>query len=192
MIPRERIKTYLDLTETQAVSRRYFLIGFFDGLLTIAGLIIGAFISGHNDPRLVLSVGFATMLAVGISSAWGAFEAERIEQESLKRKREKHLLFRFEDSIIEDAHRFAVFVTSAVHGIAPIIGSIILLIPYLILPPLEAFEFSIILCCISLFLIGALMGRIFEGNIFINGLRTLILGLLIMLLVAVLNPAHVV
>ena len=192
MIPRERIKTYLDLTETQAVSRRYFLIGFFDGLLTIAGLIIGAFISGHNDSRLVLSVGFATMLAVGISSAWGAFEAERIEQESLKRKREKHLLFRFGDGIIEDAHRFAVVITSAVHGIAPIIGSIILLIPYLILPPLEAFEFSIILCCISLFLIGTLMGRIFEGNIFINGLRTLVLGLLIMLLVAILNPAHVV
>uniref|UniRef100_A0A7J2TID7 VIT family protein n=1 Tax=Archaeoglobus fulgidus TaxID=2234 RepID=A0A7J2TID7_ARCFL len=192
MISGEKIRTYLDLAEAYSVSRRYFLIGFFDGLLAIAGFIVGAFISGHNDPKLVLSVGFATMLAIGISSAWGAFEAERIEQQFLKRKRERHMLSSFERSLIEDAHKFAILITSAVHGIAPVLGSIVLMAPYFFLPPLEAFEASMAIFCLSLFIVGVFMGRNVGGNVLINGLRTLLFGFFVMLLVIFLNPAHVI
>ncbi|MEM0350876.1 MAG: VIT1/CCC1 transporter family protein [Archaeoglobaceae archaeon] len=193
MVPKDRLKTYLHLTDAASISRRYFIIGFFDGILTMAGMIVGAFISGHNDSRLIITVGVATALAIGISSAWGAFEAERIEQKTVKRRREKHMLSKFgRNNIIDDAHKFAVFVTSLIHGIAPIFGSFILIIPYLIFPPFEAFETSIVICCTSLFILGAVMGRMIEENVFLNGLRMLLFGTLVMLLVLILNPTHVI
>lgn len=191
MIPRD-FKAYWEIADVSTVSRRYFVIGFFDGLITIAGLIIGAFISGENDSRLILTVGFATALALGISSMWGAFEIERIEQRVEKRKREKYMLSKLENSIIEDAHRFATLFTSLIHGVAPILGAILLIIPYAFLPPLEAFEVAVAVCCFSFFILGAVIGKMGEENAVLNGLRMLVFGIVVMLIVLVLNPGHVI
>ncbi|MEM0202730.1 MAG: VIT1/CCC1 transporter family protein [Archaeoglobaceae archaeon] len=191
MIPRD-FKTYFEITDVSAVSRRYFVIGFFDGLITIAGLIIGAFISGENDSKLILTVGFATALALGISSMWGAFEIERIEQKVEKRRREKYMLSKLEDSIIEDAHRFATLFTSFIHGISPILGAIVLIIPYAFLSPLEAFEVAIVVCCFSFFILGVVIGKMGEENAILNGLRMLVFGIVVMLVVLILNPGHVI
>ncbi|MEM1751763.1 MAG: VIT1/CCC1 transporter family protein, partial [Archaeoglobaceae archaeon] len=91
-------RVYFDLVEISAISRRYFVIGFFDGLITIAGMIIGAYLSGHNTRELIIPVGFATALALGISSSWGAFEAERIEQKALRYRREKSMLSKLDET----------------------------------------------------------------------------------------------
>ncbi len=188
----KKLKTYFEISEVSAVSRRYFVIGFFDGLLTIAGLIIGAFISGENDPKLILTIGFATALALGISSMWGAFEIERIEQKVEKKKREKYMLSKLEDSIIEEAHRFATLFTSFVHGVAPILGALILIAPYAFLSPLEAFEASIAICCLSFVILGVVMGKMAEENVILNGIRMLVFGVIVMLLVLLINPGHVI
>lgn len=187
-----RFKAYCEIAEIASVSRRYFVIGFFDGLITIAGLIIGAFISGENDSKLILTIGFATALALGISSMWGAFEIERIEQKTKKLTREKHMLSRLENSIIKEAHEFATLFTSLIHGIAPIVGAVILMIPYAILPPFEAFEVAIAVCIVSFFVLGAVLGKMAEENLILNGLRMLIFGIAVMLAVLILNPGHVI
>ncbi|MFN3383723.1 MAG: VIT1/CCC1 transporter family protein [Archaeoglobaceae archaeon] len=188
----KKFKAYFDIAEVSAVSRRYFVIGFFDGLLTMAGLIIGAFISGENNPKLILTIGFATALALGISSMWGAFEIERIEQKVEKRKREKYMLSKLENSIIEEAHQFATVFTSLIHGVSPILGAIVLIIPYALLSPLEAFEASIAICCLSFFILGVLMGKMAEENVILNGIRMLVFGIIVMLLVLIINPGHVI
>ncbi|KUK07063.1 MAG: hypothetical protein XD48_0687 [Archaeoglobus fulgidus] len=114
---RERIKLYSEMTDIASVSRRYFIIGFFDGVLTILGLIIGSHLSGEISARLVITAGVATALALGISSSWGAFEAERIEQKIMKDQKEKALLVNSRESTIDRAHRFAAYVSSIIHGI---------------------------------------------------------------------------
>lgn len=187
-----KIETYFQITDIATISRRYFIIGFFDGLITIAGMIIGAFISGHNVPELIIPVGFATALALGISSSWGAFEAERVEQKALKKRREKAIISRLEGTVLNEAHNFATFFSSFVHGIAPILGALILIFPYLFLSPFEAFKASMILCSSIVFLLGIIMGKMAEENVFINGIRMLVLGILVLLVVLILNPGHVI
>ncbi|MEM1578169.1 MAG: VIT1/CCC1 transporter family protein [Archaeoglobaceae archaeon] len=188
----KKIETYFQITNVATISRRYFIIGFFDGLITVAGMIIGAFISGHNDSELIIPVGFATALALGISSSWGAFEAERIEQKALKKRRERVIISRLEGTVLDEAHKFATLFSSFVHGIAPILSAIILILPYLFFSPFEAFEASMILCSSLIFLLGMVMGKMADENVFINGIRMLILGILVLLAVLILNPGHVI
>ncbi len=187
---KENLELYRQLTDLESVSRRYFVIGFFDGILTVLGMIVGAHLSGEASPRLILSAGIATAIALGISSAWGAFEAERVEQKVMKKEKEKALLVNNRECAIDRAHRYATYISSTVHGIAPIIASMIPLLPYALLPVEEAYVVSIIAGLASLFIVGAAIGRVAGFNIVISGMRMFLAGVLTMLVVLFLSPTH--
>lgn len=187
---RERIKLYSEMTDIASVSRRYFIIGFFDGVLTILGLIIGSHLSGEISARLVITAGVATALALGISSSWGAFKAERIEQKIMKDQKEKALLVNSRESTIDRAHRFAAYVSSIIHGIAPIIGAILPLIPYAFLPLEEAFVMAVAIGFASLFILGAVMGKSARFNVFVSGFRMFLAGVVTAVIVTILSPSH--
>ncbi|WP_202320679.1 VIT1/CCC1 transporter family protein [Archaeoglobus neptunius] len=187
---REDLKLYSEMTDITSVSRRYFVIGFFDGVLTVLGLIIGAHMVGEISSRLIISAGVAAALALGISSSWGAFEAERIEQKIIKDEKDKALLVNSRECTIDRAHRFAAYVSSLVHGIAPIIAAMIPIAPYVFLPLDEAFVASVCLGFFSLFVVGAVMGKIARFNVILSGLRMLLAGVLTAVIVTLLSPSH--
>ncbi len=194
---RDRIKKFKDdlelysrMTDITSISRRYFVIGFFDGVLTILGMIIGAHMAGEASSRLILSAGVATALALGISSSWGAFEAERIEQKIMKDRKERALLINSKECSIDRAHQFATYVSSIIHGISPIIAAFIPLLPYVFLPIEEAFTVAVSLGFASLFVVGSIMGRLAKFNIVLSGFRMLLAGILTALLVTILSPSH--
>ncbi len=187
---REQISLYSEVTDLASVSRRYFIIGFFDGVLTILGLIIGSHLSGEISARLIITAGVATALALGISSSWGAFEAERIEQKIMRDQKERALLINSKESAIDRAHRFAAYVSSIVHGIAPIIGAILPIIPYAFLPLEEAFIAAVTIGFASLFILGAVMGRSAKFNMFVSGFRMFLAGVLTAVVVTLLSPSH--
>lgn len=187
---REKINLYSEVTNLTSVSRRYFIIGFFDGVLTILGLIIGSHLSGEISARLIITAGVATALALGISSSWGAFEAERIEQKIMRDQKERALLINSKESAIDRAHRFAAYVSSIIHGIAPIIGAILPIIPYAFLPLKEAFIAAITIGFASLFILGAVMGRSAKFNMFVSGFRMFLAGVLTAVVVTILSPSH--
>ena len=66
------IKKYLRISNAAGILRRYFVMNAFDGALTIFGVILGAFAAGITEFSLVVSIGLATSIAVGISGIWGA------------------------------------------------------------------------------------------------------------------------
>ncbi len=187
---RENFELYSEMTDIVSVSRRYFVIGFFDGVLTVLGMIMGAHLSGEASARLILSAGVATALALGISSAWGAFEAERIEQKIMKDRKERALLVNARNCAIDRAHKFAAYVSSIIHGIAPIVAAVIPLFPYTIMPEEEAFTAAMVVGLLSLFIVGAVMGRIAKFNLVLSGLRMLLAGVATMLIVTALSPSH--
>jgi len=187
---REQITLYTEVTDLASVSRRYFIIGFFDGVLTILGLIIGSHLSGEISARLIITAGVATALALGISSSWGAFEAERIEQKIMRDQKERALLVNSKESAIDRAHRFAAYVSSIIHGIAPIIGAILPIIPYAFLPLEEAFIAAVTIGFASLFILGAVMGRSAKFNMFVSGFRMFLAGVLTAVVVTLLSPSH--
>lgn len=86
------VRIYCQMTDIISISRRYFVIGFFDGVLTILGMVMGAHLSGKASAEIILTAGVATALALSISSGWGAYEAERVEQTLEADEKRKMLL----------------------------------------------------------------------------------------------------
>jgi predicted membrane protein (TIGR00267 family) len=185
----EKYKLYSQITDLSSVSRRYFVIGFFDGALTILGLIMGAHLSGEASNNLIISAGIATALALGISSGFGAYEAEIIEQNIKKKEIEKAMLSNV-GGVIDSAHKVAIYFSAFIHGIAPLIASLIPLAPYAILPLDLAFYSSMVLGFVSLFVVGFIFGRISKTNVLIAGLKFVLAGVITLIVITILNPAH--
>jgi predicted membrane protein (TIGR00267 family) len=184
-------RLYCNVTNVIPISRRYFVIGYFDGVLTVLGMIIGAHLSGKASSQLIVSAGIATAIALGISSGWGAYEAERVEQRAVKMEKERALLKKV-DGFMNGAHKFAIYISSIVHAISPIIAAAIPLSAYLFLPMNLAFILALSLGLSQLFVIGALMGKVSEMNVFLAGLRLVLAGVVTLAVVTILNPSHLI
>jgi len=185
----ERYRMYSCITDLSSTSRRYFVIGFFDGVLTILGMIMGAHLSGQATSQIIISAGIATGLALGISSGWGAYEAEKIEQTIMMREKQKALLVE-KSSAVSRAHVFATYISSLVHAFAPIPAAFIPLIPYVFMEAEKALVPAVIVGLSSLFVVGSMMGKISKRNILIAGLRMMLAGVATLAVVTVLNPSH--
>jgi predicted membrane protein (TIGR00267 family) len=73
-------REYDKLANISEIARRYFAMNAFDGVLTIIGVLMGNFVAGVSDARIVLSTGLATCVAMGISGLWGAYLTESAER----------------------------------------------------------------------------------------------------------------
>ena len=63
----EQVRELSALAEVGEIARRYFAMNAFDGVLTIIGVLVGSYTAGVTDARIVLTTGFSTALAMGIS-----------------------------------------------------------------------------------------------------------------------------
>jgi len=94
----EKIRTYNDITDFLSIARRYFVNNFYDGMLTILGIILGFFISAlrgsqHTiDSYLVLLTGFATSISMLVSGLSGSYISEKAEQRKLKLELDKAMV----------------------------------------------------------------------------------------------------
>jgi len=185
----DKYKIYSQITDIPSISRRYFVIGYFDGVLTIMGLIVGAHLSGEISNTLIIGAGFATALALAVSSGFGAYEAEIIEQSIKKKELEKAMLCEV-GGVIETAHKIAVYISAFVHAVAPLIGASIPLIPYIIFPANVAYYDSLAIGFLSLFAVGFSFGRLSKTNVILAGLKFVLAGLITLAIITVLNPVH--
>ncbi len=176
-----RLSSYLKLTKSGAIARRYFVIGAFDGALTILGVIIGAYASqGHEHPELakqiILAAGFSGGIALAISSTVGAYEAERVEHLLQHKQIEKAMLRPVEGDRV-DAMRVSIFVSAMAHGVAPLVAAFVPLLPFLFLPLGDAVVTAIALTLGFLFALGAYLGSLLKEMVLYTGLRFVIAGL---------------
>src|SRR5207245_510479 len=94
----------------------------FDGALTVLGIIIGAVGAGATEAHkpLILSASVGAAVALAVSSAVGAYEAERVEKKLDITTIERALLARLSEEH-KEAFQFAAIVVALV--ILFIIGS---------------------------------------------------------------------
>ena len=90
----DKLRGYMDLADVGEIARRYAAMNAFDGILTIMGVLLGCYTAHVRDPRVVVSTGMATALAVGISGLWGAYLTETAER--------KRSLGELEQSVLAD------------------------------------------------------------------------------------------
>ena len=177
----QKLKFHIELTKSGAIARRYFVIGAFDGALTILGVILGAYVTeGHVHPdlakHLILGAGFAGGIALAMSSTVGAYEAERVEHVLNHQQLEKAMLRPVEGSR-KEAMRVSIGISAMVHGVAPLLAAFVPLIPFFFMTLDEAVVTAIGLTISFLFLLGAYLGSLIKEMIIYTGLRFVIAGL---------------
>lgn len=187
----EEFAEYRRLASIDEIGRRVIANNGFDGILTIIGVLMGSYVAGVQEPRIVVSTGLATCMAIGISGAWGSYMAETAER--------KHELQELGQALLRDMHgskqaraaRFATLVITALDGLSPFLAGMTMLIPFLI-PGLcteisHCYLASISLAMIELFGLGAFLGKVARESIVRSGLRMILAGIVCIGLTFLLN-----
>jgi len=183
----KKYREYAKLTDMASISRRYFVIGSFDGALTILGVILGSLHSLSRE--LVITAGVAGGVALGVSSIVGAYEAERVENKLEHMELEGAMLTKVRGTH-EKALRFTTIIGSMVHGVSPMIAALIPVIPFLFLEVHTALIVSISITLCFLFIMGAYMGSLIKENIVYSGLRFILAGLITAALTYFIGGGH--
>ena len=183
---RKNIKMAAEMHDLLPIVRRYFVIGAFDGALTIMGVILGAYAVGELTSQLVIVAGIAAGVALSVSSAVGAYEAERIESALQHKEIEKAMLCQVEGTRKETA-QLSNLMSALVHGIAPLIAAFIPIIPFFFMPEQDAMLFAIVITLGFLFAMGAYLGSLLKQMIIYTALRFVAAGLITAILVFLLG-----
>ena len=203
-----RWKRYIELSEVIPLIERFFVMNAFDGSLTTLGIIIGSwvgnggftgmpwsFIFSSEQIKLVVLVGLATALSMGVSGIWGSYLTEEAEREKEQHEIEKAMAMtadqKFsEDSEIVKAQKFGSKLCALVDGLSPATAAIICLIPFFLAlaMPLNLVAFGASMSCTFglLIFLGIFLGKISHKSLGISALKMVGAGIIITLLFIIL------
>lgn len=180
------------ISESAAITRRYTVIGAFDGALTVLGIILGAILAHVESDTVVISGAIGGVVALGISSAFGALEIEILEQKRRAKEDERAMLVKIENSIHTRAATFATYWGAFVHGIAPIPAGLFPLTPFFFFSDLIfAATIATFIALFMLFGLGFVMGRMSEQSGMYYGGRMMLAGVVTTLAIFILGVQHV-
>lgn len=191
----KNIRKYLRISEGGGLLRRYFVMNAFDGVLTMVGVVMGAYVAGVTDFALVIAIGIATSVAVGVSGLWGAFLTEAAERRGELKSMEKSLHRELKGTEIEEAFRVTTYLTAVVFGLSPFIAAITLLLPfgaYMAFPTEEATAQEVYLASFALagvvfVLLGIYLGRISRESMVLSALKLLLAGVVCVIIIMLLS-----
>lgn len=177
-----RLRKYLRIARAGEIAERYLIMNGFDGALATLGVILGSYIAGVIDVRVVLSAGFGASFAMGISGAWGTFVAERTQRVKSIKELEKAMFAELKNSIIGKASRVAIIWLALVDALSPILTSVVTLLPFImsfygLMPLGNALIASVILNLMTLFTLGLFLGRISKSSMILQGILMVLAGI---------------
>jgi predicted membrane protein (TIGR00267 family) len=182
----QRWREYSQISEVGEIARRAFANNSFDGVLTMVGVVMGSFVVGVQEAKVVLVTGLSTALAIGISGGWGAYITENAERRHAVDELERFTLTELQDTKIGKASRMAVVTVAMVDGFSPFLSALLVVIPFFFAPMLPsiryAFYASIVMALGALFALGVYLGRIARERLFISGVKTAFAGIVCMAL----------
>jgi predicted membrane protein (TIGR00267 family) len=174
-------REYDKLANISEIARRYFAMNAFDGVLTIIGVLMGNYVAGVSDARIVLSTGLATCVAMGISGLWGAYLTESAERKRDLDELSRVTLTDMTNTRIGRAARAAIVIVAVVDGLSPLMAALIVLIPFFAAGNSSdltwAYFTSLGLALLTLFGLGLFLGRISKVRMIVYGLKTVLAGI---------------
>jgi len=178
----QRLKEYSRIAEIGDIARRYFAMNAFDGILTMIGVLMGNYAAQVEDATIVVSTGLATCIAMGISGLWGAYLTEAAERKRDLNALEDHTLTDLSRSKVGRASRAAVIIVALIDGSAPLLASLVVLIPFLFSALLRdtnlSYRLSLGMALAALFALGAFLGKLSKEGVLLSGLKMIVAGLL--------------
>jgi len=186
----EAVREYERIAGFLKIARRALANNAFDGVLTMIGVLMGNYLGNVRDAGIVIRIGIATAVSIGVSGLWGAYLAESAERGRELAELERIALTDLGETKIGRASRVAVVVVSVVDGMSPFISSLIVLIPMflagLIGDILVSYVLSFLIGLVSLFGLGMFLGRISGRSLVGYGLRTVVAGVVAIVINALL------
>ena len=174
-----KVKIYNKITNISKITRRYFAVNGFDGVITIIGVLVGNYIIGTINYKNVIISGFAVTISLGISGIWSAYNSESAERTKEIHDLEKSTLYDLNGTVISRAQNYASIILAGVNGISPMITAFIPLIPFLFGRYLSVnicYYAGFGLAFLVLFGIGLFLGRISRRNLVVSGIKMLVAG----------------
>ncbi len=183
-----KAKFLLDITSTHVILRRYFVVNGFDGALTMLGLIIGFLISSPEDLSVIINVCLGAAIALGMSGLSSAYISEHAERRHALGKLEKAMVSDLQQSAHGEAGFWVPLFIALVNGLAPLIISLLILMPlWLSLAgftlPVSPLYAAIITALLIIFLLGVFLGRIAGISWFISGIQTMLVAVVTVALI---------
>ncbi len=176
----EKIKEYNKIANIAEIGRRYFVMNSFDGILTILGVLIGSYIVGINNPKIIITTGFGASIAMGVSGIWGTYVTEEAERKKKLKELSRHTLRSLHKTKIGRAERAAAVIVAFIDGIAPFLASLFVISPFFFASVLTmqiAYYVAIAIAFVLLMLLGGFLGHISKENIILNALKMAIAGI---------------
>jgi len=181
----EQIETYNKIANISQISRRYFALNGFDGVITIIGVLLGNYIVGTTEHNHVIIAGMAVCISLLVSGVWSAYNSESAERAKELKDLEMSTLHDLDGTVISRAQRFATIVLSVVNGLSSGVTAFIPLIPFFfgkLIPINLSYYIGFALAFLILTGIGIFLGRISRRNIFISILKMTVAGVFVILL----------
>ncbi len=184
------LKAYDNLVGIGEIARRYFAMNAFDGVLTMIGVFMGNLAAGVDKPAIVLTTGLTTSIAMGVSGLWGAYLTETAERQRELDDLSHYTLTDLNNSRIGQASRVAVIIVAVVDGLSPLLAALMVLSPFIIIqfwpastwPITWIYYAALSLALLTLFGLGMFLGRISRQNLWLFGLKTVMAGVLSILI----------
>lgn len=152
------------------------------------GLILGFLVSSPADLGVIISACLGAAIALGVSGISSAYISESAERRRALTKLEEAMLADLQDSAHAAAARWVPMLIALVNGLAPLVISLLILIPLwlsnsgvaLPLPPLQS---AIAVALTLIFLLGVFLGRIAGISWLRSGIQTLGVALVTILMI---------
>ncbi len=184
----KQIRRLLKFGGTGGIAKRYLVMNSFDGALTALGIIIGNYLVGVTDFRILIVAGLGASIAMGVSGGFGAYLTELAVKKEEIADAQSAMLEEFDDTVIDEAAVLASYFVAFVDGISPFMAASISFLPFIgalfFGIGIEiAYILSLILTTITLFSLGVYLGQISNENKMKYGIRMIIAGIITSILV---------
>jgi predicted membrane protein (TIGR00267 family) len=183
-----RVGFLLRITRTHGIARRYFVVNGFDGALTMLGILTGFHVGGVEDLRVVISACVGAAVALAMSGLSSAYISERAERRKALAELEESMIVDLKGSAHGSAARWVPLLIAAVNGLAPLVLSLIIILPlglaHLGLPlPFPPLVMAIAAALALIFLLGVFLGQIGNTLWLWSGVQALLIALCTMAII---------
>ncbi len=184
----QQAKFLLSITRTHDIVRRYFVVNGFDGALTMLGLIIGFLISASTDLTIIINACLGAAIALGMSGVSSAYISEVAERKRALGKLEQAMATDLQDSTHGVAARWVPLLIALVNGSAPLIISLLILMPIWLVNagipiPISPLYAAVLIALGLIFFLGVFLGRIAGISWLRSGLQTLLIAVITVTLI---------
>lgn len=179
----DQFKTMMNISGSQGIMRRYFVVNGFDGALTTLGLIMGFYVSAQVDLPVVITTCLAAALALGMSGVSSAYISEAAERRRILARLESAMVTSLENSQHARSVIWVSWLVALVNGIAPLLIALIIIFPLWLgqrglLAGLSPLPISMLVALMMIFLLGVFLGRV-GGTFWLwSGLQSLAVAVL--------------